>query len=162
MTESRVVHRLALLLMSTGLYACAGAGGNSMLKTPAVELTSVEMSRMSFTNQTFLLGFNVSNPNPFPVPVRSVRYRVRLNNQNFAGGETASDFTIPPGGEEDFVISVDLDLLQAGAQLTSIIRSGVRDNIDYEIYGALSTGIPTSPTLRFSNSGTIMVQSELF
>ena len=160
MTEWRIVHRFALLLTSVGMCACAGS--TSMLKTPAVELTSVEMSRMSFTNQTFLLGFNVHNPNPFPVPVRSVRYRVRLNNENFAGGETASDFTIPAGGHEDFVISVDLDLLQSGAQLTSIIRSGVHDNLDYEIYGDLSIGIPTSPTLRFSNSGTIMVQSELF
>lgn len=160
MKETKAAYRLTLLLISTGLYACAGSA--SLVQTPVVELTSVEMSRMTFTNQTFLLGFSVSNPNPFPVPVRSVRYRVRLNDQNFAGGETAGDFTVPAGGDGSFVISVDLDLLQSGAQLASIVRSGVRDNINYELYGDLSIDIPTSPTLRFSNSGTIMVQSELF
>ena len=153
-------YQIALLLISIGCFGCAGTG--SLVRSPTVDLTHVEVSRMSFTNQTFLLGFNVTNPNPFPIPVKSVRYRVRLNDQNFAGGETQSRFTVPADSDESFVISVDLDLLQSGAQLTSIIRSGVRENVDYELYGDFNVDIPLTPSLKFSNTGTIMLKSELF
>ena len=150
----------ALTAVLVTMTACGSSGG--LLRPPAVNLTSVEVSEMTFDNQTFLLGLNVSNPNPIPLPVRSVSYHVRLNNQNFAGGETQSNFTIPAGGDENIVISVDLDLLQSGAQLTSIIRSGVKDNLNYELDGNLGVDLPTEPELSFSQSGTIMVQSELF
>ena len=154
------VKRLTALTLAGALAACAS--NNSLLTPPAVDLTSVEVSAMTFTNQTFLLGFNVSNPNPVPLPVRSVKYRVFLNDENFAGGETLGNFTVPARGDEDFVISVDLNLLQSGAQLTSIIRSGVKDNVNYEVHGDLAVDLPLAPTLSFSNAGTIMVQSELF
>ena len=149
---------LLLLCVATG--GCATGG--SLVQSPSVDLTSVEVSDMNFTQQTFLLGFSVNNPNPFPIPVKAVSYRVRLNNENFAGGETQSDFTVPASGDGDFVISVDLDLLKSGAMLTSIVRSGMNDRVDYEVFGDLAVDIPLVPSLRFSNSGTIVVQSKLF
>lgn len=158
--EPRVLSRCAVILTALGLQSCAGSG--ALLRAPAVDLTRVEVREVSLASQTFLLGFNVSNPNPIPLPVKSVRYRVRLNDQNFAGGETQSNFTIPAGGDGSFIISVDIDLLRSGAQLASILRSGVQDDVDYELYGDLALDIPTSPSLGFSSSGTIMVQSELF
>lgn len=161
MAKLKTMHSGVLLLVL--LFGAAGCASNgSLVESPAVDLTSVQVSAMSFTSQTFLLGFKVDNPNPFPIPVRAVNYRVRLNDQPFAGGETQSNFTVPAGGVEDFVISVDLDLLKSGMQLTSILRSGVSDRVNYEVLGDLDVDIPLAPTLRFSNSGTIMVQSELF
>lgn len=160
MMYTKKVYRCALILLCSLACGCASSG--SLVRSPTVDLTSVEVSDMSFTNQTFLLGFSVNNPNPFPIPVKAVSYQVRLNNENFAGGETQSDFTVPAGGDENFVISVDLNLLKSGAHLTSIVRSGMRDRIDYEVLGDLAVDIPLVPSLRFSNSGTIMVQSELF
>lgn len=157
---TRIVVTGSTLSVFAFLAGCASSG--SLLHPPAVNLTSVEVSEMTFDNQTFLLGFNVSNPNPVPLPVRSLEYNVRLNDQNFAGGEAESSFTVPAGGDEDIVISVDLDLLRSGAQLTSIIRSGVKDNLNYELNGRLGVDLPTEPALNFSDTGTIMVQSELF
>ena len=154
------VRHIAILLFVAGVAGCAGSSG--LVDQPDVDLTSVKMSELSLRNQTFLLGFNVRNPNPFPLPVRSIRYRIRLNDHNFAGGVTQGNFTIPAGGDESFVISVDLDLLQSGARLTSIIRSGVRNDLDYQLDGDLAIDIPMSPSVRFSSSGTVMVQSEVF
>ena len=156
MTGIRAANRRALLLATLVIFGCAG--GEALIRAPAVNLTSVEVSKLSFSNQTFLLGFSVSNPNPFPLPVKTVRYRVRLNDQSFAGGETQGNFTIPAGADESFVISVDVDLLRSGARLTSIVRSGVRDSLDYEVNGNLDIDIPTTPSIKFSSSGTIMVQ----
>ena len=149
-------------LVAVAALGLGGCGGDALVRAPDVDLTRVEMSEMNVASQTFLLGFNVNNPNPFPLPVRAVRYKVRLNDQNFAGGETQGNFTIPASGDGSFVISVDLDLLQSGARLASILRSGLHDQIDYELNGNLDVDIPLVPSIRFANTGTIMVHSELF
>lgn len=148
----------AIAIAATVLAAgCAGNG--SLLRQPSVELASAEVTDMSLTSQTFLLGFTVYNPNPFPLPVRGVSYRIRLNDQNFAGGKTAGHFTIPAEGDENFAISVDLDLMRSGARLTSLIRSGLADDFEYELHGDLDLAIPASPTLRFASRGTVAIQA---
>ena len=154
------LRRMSLLIVMGLITGCAANG--PLFDPPAVNLTSVEVSEVSLSNQTVELAFNVSNPNSIPIPVRSVKYSVRLNNQNFIGGETRDNFTVPPRGEESFVISVEFDLLQSASQLTSLVRSGVKDNLHYEFYGDLRVDLPMAPSMQFSDRGTIMVQSEIF
>jgi LEA14-like dessication related protein len=149
--------RIAVLLVVV-LCASGCAGTESLLKAPSVNLSSVELSKINFSGQTFLLGFDVQNPNVFPLPIKKIRYRVMLENSKFAGGETQCNFTIPALGNGEFVISVDLDLLQSGAKLASIIRQGVHNDINYELDGSLTIDIP----LDFSNSGTVVVQARRF
>lgn len=154
------VKNTALLAAAAIFSGCAGIGAG-LVRTPAVELTSVELTDANFTNQTFLLSFRASNPNAFPLPVSAISYTIMLNDQRFAGGQTRSNFTIPANGEAPFAISVELDLLKSGAQLTSIVRTGVRSDVDYRLTGRLSVDVPTTPSVSFSSSGTIMVQSAL-
>lgn len=156
--RTRTLKTAVICVASLVLSACASQ--RNLLQSPAVDLTSVQVSEISFSQQTFLLGLSVSNPNPVPLPVRSVQYQVRINDQNFAGGEAVSEFTVPARGNEDIVISVNLDLLRSSAQLSSLIRSGVRDNLDYELNGNIGIDLPMAPTLDFSNSGTIIVQAD--
>jgi LEA14-like dessication related protein len=157
LNQTRGLPKAFLLMATLVTGGCASSG--SLVRQPAVELASVEVTDMDFAKQTFLLGFTVYNPNPFPLPVQGVRYKVRLNDQNFAGGETAGRFTIPADGNGNFAISVDLDLMRSGAQLTSLLRSGLKDDLRYELHGDLDIDIPMTPSLRFSSSGTIAVQA---
>ena len=157
--DTRIVRGVVSLAAAASLFGCATGGG--LVRSPGVELTSVELTDADFTNQTFLLRFRASNPNAFALPVRAINYTIMLNDQRFAGGETRSNFTIPAGGEAPFAISVRLNLLKSGAQLTSIVRSGVRSDVDYRLTGRLAIDVPMTPSVSFSNSGTIMVQSAL-
>ena len=68
------------------LTACASTA--SLVSTPRVDLTSVELESASFDKQTFLLAFDVANPNAFPLPVKAIKYRVMLDDERFAGGES--------------------------------------------------------------------------
>ncbi|MDX1481017.1 MAG: LEA type 2 family protein [Woeseiaceae bacterium] len=135
------------------------AGSESMIRSPDVDLTHVKVTELGFSNQSFELGFDVHNPNPFPLPVRGIRYTVHLNDHRFAGGESHGAVTVPASGDESFVIEVDLDLLRSGAELTSVLRSGFRDAVNYELYGKLDLDLPTTPSLGFSSRGTILVQN---
>ena len=152
---------IQIILLALGLSACASLPENAIV-SPQVNLSHVRVIGLGFNNQTFLLSFEVENPNPFPIPVRNVDYGVRLNGQRFASGETASDFTIPAGGDTRFAISVDVNLLRTAPQLLSIVRDGKRNDINYELQGRLGVDIPFTPAIKYQNSGTIRMNSETF
>jgi LEA14-like dessication related protein len=152
-TGSRSIPGFVAVLL---LFGCAGT--ETLVDAPEVRLISVELEAVSFNRQTFLLGFDVSNPNPFPLPVKAVKYRVMFDDQRFAGGETAAAFTVPAGGEDAFQISVDIDILNSMTHITSLLQGGVPEQVSYELQGSLAIDIPFTRPIPFSTSGMINVQ----
>jgi len=136
--------------------ACASQG--PVIKTPDVRLDGVRLQSVSLGKQTFLLSFNVTNPNPFPLPVKGLSYRVLLDEQPFASGRTAGRFDIPASGDGAFSISVDLDLINSAAGLTSILGSAAAHPVPYALDGRLDIAMPFTRPLRFGGDGTIMVR----
>ncbi len=159
--KRRIVVRSQIALLIACLAACASLP-ESLVSTPSVKLNNVQVVGLGFRTQTFLLSFEVANPNPFPLPVSHVGYGVKLDGQRFASGETASKFTIPAGGDASFAISVDLDLLQTAPQLLAIVRDGTRQEISYELEGRFGVDIPMVPTIKYQNSGKIRLNSNTF
>jgi len=148
---------LTLALVSLVLAACASTG--LRIETPSVTLQSIRLEEVDLSRQRFVLNFGVQNPNPFPLPIRAVRYRIMLDDQRFADGETVSDFTIPSRGDGSFSITVETELLRSGTQLAGLLRNATRESVDYELAGDLTVDIPFAPPLEFARRGTIMVQS---
>lgn len=146
--------------IATVLAACAST--NTMISSPTVNLTSVELTAMSLKRQTFNLGFDVGNPNPFPLPVKAVEYRLLFDNERFAGGATAGSFTVPAGGHDAFTISVDLDFLNTATQVAALFRGGVPEQVNYELQGSLTVDIPFVRPIPFSSTGVIDVNSGRF
>jgi len=157
--NKQCVMRFQIMLLVLSISACATMPEN-LVKSPTVNLSSVQVMGLGFANQTFLLSFDVENPNPFPLPVDHVNYGVKLNGQRFASGETVSNFTVPAIGNARFAISVDLNLLQTAPGLLSIVRDGARREIAYELTGQLGVGIPLTPPIKYSNRGSIRLNSE--
>lgn len=154
--KRRGFSQLVVVLASTCfLSACAGTG--TLIDSPSVNLTSVELAEVSLGRQTFNLGFDVDNPNPFPLPIQAVEYRVILDKKKFAGGATEGSFTVPARGRDDFTISVDLDMLNSAAQLSSLLLGGTREAVSYELQGSLTVDIPFTKPLPFSSTGVIDV-----
>lgn len=150
------------LVVVTAVFLCGCAGTEALVTAPSVNLVSVEIGKFDFQKQTFLLEFDVQNANSFPLPIKEIRYTVRLEDRTFARGEARCDFIIPAHGEGDFIISVELDLLNAGTELAAIVRSGVREKIVYELDGSLTVDIPLTRPIGFSSTGTVAVQSARF
>ncbi len=151
---------VTLLVAIAAISGCAATG--LVISSPEVRLTSIEMTSADFDRQTFLLGFDVSNPNPFPLPIRSVRYRVRLGEQRFASGETQGSFTVPSDGSGQFAISVELDLLRTTSNISSLIRTGMSRDFDYELSGSFAVDIPFAKPLNFKSGGNIEMQAAAF
>jgi len=153
MNKPKLVIHASTLLAACLLAACASTG--NIISAPGVSLRNVELTEAGFSGQTFVLGFDVTNPNPFPLPIRSVSYGVELDGYRFATGETKGGFTVPASGDGEFAISVQLNLLKSAPQLLHIIRDGARRDITYELSGKLGVDIPFTEPARFKSSGEI-------
>jgi LEA14-like dessication related protein len=148
--------------LGTGLFAslllgCASTA--NLIDTPSVRLSNVAVTEIDLSSQTFLLDFEVSNPNPFPLPVRGISYGVDLDGYRFASGETQCEFSVPAGGEGSFSISVDVNLMRTAPQLLFIVRDGVHRDIPYELNGRFEVDIPLAPPLSFRHDGEIRLHA---
>lgn len=150
---------LGVVLFAIGLAGCATTFEN-LVESPTVKLSDVQVVGLGFDSQTFLLSFDVNNPNPFSLPVKSVSYGVKLDGHRFASGETASEFSVPANGDGKFAISVDLNLLQTAPQLLSIVRQSARSDVAYELEGKLGVDIPLAPPVSYRNTGSIRLRSD--
>lgn len=139
------------------LAACAGI--QSLVSEPEVRLNNVSVTALDFSQQTFLLSFDVRNPNAFELPINYVSYGVKLNQQQFASGETNADIRIPANGSGSFAISVELDLLHTAPQLLYTVRDGFDDRLAYELSGKLGVDLPLVEQLKFRSSGELRVDS---
>ena len=158
MNSSRRIALLSVLAVTVGLGACASLPEN-LIEKPEVKLRDVQVVGLGFKNQTFLLSFDIRNPNPYPLPVNHIRYGIELDGQRFASGETASDISVPAQGASEFAISVELDLLSTAPRLLSIVREGVRGDIPYELEGELGIDIPLTPPVSYRTEGAIRLDS---
>jgi LEA14-like dessication related protein len=153
--------RWGLIVLMT---AFAGLGGcatlpESLVERPELKLRDVQLVGLGFNAQTFLLSFDISNPNAFPLPVNHIRYAVKLDGQRFASGATSSEVEVPANGATEFAISVDLDLLSTAPGLLSIVREGARRDVPYELEGELGIDIPLAPAVRYGTRGHIRLHS---
>lgn len=150
------MRKLLFVLVLVGIGGCA-TNLDNIVSSPKVELADVKVMGLGFSGQTFLLSFDVSNPNAFSLPVSEVSYSVRLDGQRFASGTTPSGFSVPAQGDAQFAISVELDLLQTAPRLLSIVRQGNGSHIAYELAGELALDIPFTPPVAYRTTGTIRI-----
>jgi LEA14-like dessication related protein len=146
-----------ILLVSVLLSACASL--ENIVSAPKVSLRNVHVENIGFNSQTFILAFDVTNPNAFPLPIKSINYGVRLDGHRFASGEAASEFTVPARGDREFAISVNVNLLQTAPELLFIVRDATRRDIPYSLEGRLGIDIPYTKPVKFENSGLIRLQA---
>jgi len=157
MTKVPAVRRSFLV----AVLACAGgcAGTAALVAPPQVSLSRVDVTDLDFSRQVFRLGFDVYNPNPFPLPVARVRYGIDLDGDRFATGETTGGFTVPARGDSAFAISVELDLVRSTPRLLYTIRDAARRDIPYTLEGSLGVDIPAARPLRFTSAGEIRLRT---
>jgi LEA14-like dessication related protein len=156
---NRWKQRKYLSIVPAVLLLAACASSQNSISSPAISLQNVQLTSVDFSVQTFLLGFAVTNPNPFPLPINSVAYRVALDGHQFAGGNAPGAFTIPAQSDGEFVISVELDLLKTAPQLLFIVRDSVSRRVPYELRGELGVDIPLTGPVSFRTSGEIRLNA---
>lgn len=146
------------VVVLTGLFQVGCASMEQLVNTPDVRLRQVQVQSIDVAAQSFLLTFDVTNPNPFPLPISVVSYAVALDGHPFASGNTDGSFTVPARGDGEFVISVDLNLLRTAPELMFIAREGFRRDLAYTLKGELGIDLPYAKPVAFATDGHIRLQ----
>ena len=157
MMEATRIRKIGLSAVACFAAGCASTG--VMIEKPGVSLRNVEVADVGLDGQTFVLDFDVVNPNPFPLPISSVSYGVELEGLRLASGETQSAFTVPAGGDSHFAITVDVDLMRTAPQLMFIVRDGIYRDIPYALEGSLGIDVPLVKPVSFRNQGSIRLDA---
>ena len=146
-----------LLAATLAFSGCASL--DPMVSEPVVSLRDVAIESVAMDKQTFRLNIDVTNPNPFPLPISRIRYGVELDGHRFASGEANCAVVVPAGSDGVVEISVDLNLLQTAPKLLFIVRDASRREVPYELSGRMDLDIPLNPRVPFSQSGSVQLQA---
>ena len=157
MMETARLRMIGLSAVACFATGCATTGVT--IEKPGISLRNVEVTAVDLDSQTFVLDFDVVNPNPFPLPIRSVSFGVELEGLSLASGETRSAFTVPAGGDGHFAITVDVDLMRTAPQLMFIVRDGIYRDIPYALEGRFAIDVPFADPVSFRNEGSIRLSA---
>ncbi len=151
-----------LLLVSVAFISAGCASTGDLVGKPSVSLTDVAVEDIDLKSQTFVLNFEISNPNPFPLPISALSYGVELDGHRFASGEAHCDIVVPASSSGEFEVSVDLNLLKTAPKLLFVVRDGVRKEIPYKLVGRFDLELADSSRVAFTNAGDIQLQAAVY
>lgn len=143
----------------TALLLTACASLEDLVYPPQVSLRNVNVENIDFRVQTFILAFDVTNPNPFPLPISTIRYGLELDGHHIVSGQAVSAITVPAGSGGAFAISVSMNLMKTSPKLMYVVRDGTRRNISYAIEGELGINLEYMKHFKFEDSGSIRLQA---
>ena len=148
---NRVAALCALALCLTGCSAL-----RPDLQVPKLSLVSVAMTSADIFNQSFLVKVNVVNPNDRELPIKGIDYKLFLEGDSFAEGESSKAFTVPAQGDIDFDLTVRTNFVSGAGRLLS--RLNGRDQVNYVVEGKLLTDISMLKKIPFQETGTVSLK----
>ncbi|SDS64474.1 LEA type 2 family protein [Pseudomonas oryzae] len=151
---TRILSLLMLLLAGSSLSGCATWLGGGF-QDPDVQLVKVEVIRARLLEQEFKLRFRVDNPNDVSLPVRGLDYTVFLNDVKLASGESATWFTVPANGREEFTVPVNTNLWRHMKYIVKLLEKPDKP-IQYRLEGEVKTGLMFGRRIKLKRNGQIV------
>lgn len=133
---------LLLALATLGAPACA-----ALIKSPEVNVETVEVQRVTLTGGTVILGLRLSNPNNFELKGSAIDYTLRVARageatpdwRSLASGVQDKAFTLPPLGSTMLDVPLQFDWVGVGTAVKELIERG---RVDYQAEGAVRVQMP--------------------
>lgn len=146
------IFRLTLLLIATLITtACTGLRGNT--EPPEVTLSGVALLGVTLLEQEWELTLRARNPNDFPLTLRSLDYRIFIEDSPFGRGMTGNAVTLPAMGDALITTRVVTSLFDTLRQFQALdLATGAP--VRYRIEGHARLG--NSPLkLKFDHDGAV-------
>ncbi len=145
--------KAALVVLLLSLAGCASMGPK--LEAPRLTLVSVGMMSADVFSQQFRVRLHVQNPNDRDIPVKGIDYEIFLEGDSFAEGVANEPFVVPALGEREFDMTVRTNFVSSIGRLLSRMNGRDGNKINYTITGKVVVDIPFVPSIPFSDTGTV-------
>lgn len=127
---------LATVLLLIALIGGLVLWSARRLVPPEVKLVSIRPERLEMQQQTLRAELRVSNPNPIPLPIRAMSYRLWLDEQEIASGSGRFRRWIPAAGAETIEVLVSGDSRHLAKRLPRLALK--RQPWPYRVAGTLT------------------------
>lgn len=146
------IFRLTLLLIAA-VIATGCTGLRSNIEPPEVTLSSVALLGVTLLEQEWELTLRARNPNDFPLTLRSLDYRIFIEDAPFGRGLTGNAVTVPAMGDALITTRVVTSLFDTLRQFQALdLATGAP--VRYRIEGHARLG--NSPLkLKFDHDGAV-------
>ncbi len=147
----------ALLMLLTAFGALNGCSTwvGSSFKKPDIQLVDVELVHAKLLEQQFILHFRVDNPNSNSLPMRSIDYRVMLNDTPLATGSHNQWLTVQGNSYAYFKIPVHTNLWRHMKVIMRMLEKPDQP-IHYALHADVKTGLLFGKKINILRRGDII------
>ncbi|HYM35072.1 MAG TPA: LEA type 2 family protein [Steroidobacteraceae bacterium] len=125
------------------------------LQTPHLAIISASMVSADVFSQKFNVRVHVQNPNARTLPIKKIEYKLFLEGDSFAEGQSDAAFAVPANGETEFDLAVNTNFVSSIGRLLSRLSGTDRREIQYNFEGTVIVDLPFNPKIKFNEVGTV-------
>jgi len=133
-----ILSLLFIILGFSVLSSCKVAD----IQSPEVRVTDSRFHSVSLSYGRLDNQLQISNPNIFKLPIKSVSYTLFLNDKEFIAGTTQHSLKIPAGGSQMVELPLDIQYEKLLKGLGSIFRNKA---IRFQLKGEIDFGLIKVP-----------------
>lgn len=148
-----VVQSVRFLFVCLCLTLSGCASLPTALKSPEVNLTSLELLPSTGIAQKFKIGLSITNPNTTALKLVGMSYDINLEGQDFISGVSNKIPVLEPYTETDVVLEASANLFKSLKVIERFLK-GNMDAINYGFNAELDFGTFT-PNMRVKKDGVI-------
>ncbi len=134
----------------------SGCASVANLEAPKLSVISMKVQSADLFEQRMLVRMRVQNPNDRELPVKGIRYRIEVNDAQFAQGESNTPFIVPALGEAEFDVQVTANLASALSKFLS--RKKNDDTLEYRLIGDVSLSSGFLRRIPFDERGSVKLK----
>ena len=130
-----------------------------VIKVPTITFDGLKLNRLDITGANLTLGLKLTNPNAFSLLMKHVNVQLKINGKEWARISRDEEMHVAREGSGRFVIPVNLNFLQMGQSVYSIITGNANLNYDLKADFDFSTSHPLlgDESLDFIDSGILRI-----
>jgi LEA14-like dessication related protein len=151
MRESSRARRLTVLSLFCAPWL-AGCAALPKFESPKLSVVSLRLQGGDFFSQRVQVRMRVLNPNTRELPVKSIDYRIEVNDAELGRGLTDAPFTVPAMGEVEFDMQFTANL--AGA-LVKLLSRRSSEALAYRLVGDVNLASGFLRHIPFDERGSV-------
>lgn len=130
-----------LVLMSSIFILIPGCKVGE-IKNPEINVIKSTFNSVSLKQGRLDTQLKVTNPNVFKLPIKTVSYKLFLNNKEFISGTTQQSLKIPAGGNQLVELPLDIEYEKLLGGLGNIFTNKA---IRFQLKGEIDFGLVSVP-----------------
>jgi len=146
---------VALLSMALAVGVQLGcASANNDFAAPRITVQNLTALSPAAGQGRFSVGVLIDNPNPEPILIRDLEFKLRLADQGILDGHSTLALTVAALDQQTLTLELRSDIISSVSRLLSFVQ-GPQNALPYEIYGRVTLDRALKEPIPFSARGQV-------